>query len=135
MELAFVWLAAAALGLVATRWKLRARDAWTWMAAVLWFAPTAALWLGGRARPVFAPGSRWLLAAAALGLFALLGRHLRQRYRSRTQATRLLLLYGALLVPVLVLYPVAWFFADTTARQIVPATRRRRGTSPTHGDV
>jgi hypothetical protein len=54
----------------------------------------------------------------------------RRRYRQTTQAMRLVVLFLALLLPLAALYPLAWFYADSTAREIVsrdysPATARR----------
>jgi signal transduction histidine kinase len=129
-ELALFWTAAALLAIAAGRWRLRAHPRPAWLAAsVLWFGPAAALC---SIRSGHLPGAAWpwLPAMATAIAFAVGSRMLRIRYRATTQAMRLVLLYGFLLAPVLALYPVAWFYADSSARQIVadsyaPETMRR----------
>src|SRR5262249_21492048 len=50
--------------------------------------------------------------------------------RHTTQAMRLVVLGSALTLPLVVLYPIAWFYADSTARSVIerdysPATMGR----------
>ena len=118
-ELALFWTAALLLALMAGRWRLRVRR-WPALlvAIVLWLGP-AALVAATRGAPLFAPIWPWLPAAATAVAFAAGAGALRRRYHRTSQAMRLLLLYGWLLVPVLAVYPVAWLYADSTARRII----------------
>jgi signal transduction histidine kinase len=118
-ELALFWTAALFLALMAGRWRLRIRQApWLLTACVLWFAPAViAYLLYGHARGI--PIGPWLPAAVVAVLFGVSASRLRHRYRQTTQAMRLVHLYIALLMPVLALYPLGWFYADRTAREIV----------------
>ncbi len=125
LELALFWTAGMLLAVLAGRWRVgpgwSGRTAW---AAVLWFAPIAVLMVRG------GPRAPQLLAGAALVMFGLVASAVRRRYRRTTQAMRLVALFLALVLPVAALYPLAWFYADSTAREIVardyaPATARR----------
>src|SRR5262249_10549652 len=63
-------------------------------------------------------------------LFGLCAPALRRTYHRTTQAMRLVLSFLAFFLPLVTLYPLAWFYADSTAREIVsrdyaPATARR----------
>jgi signal transduction histidine kinase len=128
-ELAVYWTAAALLAVMAGRWRLTVRRAGQALVAVaIWTAPTVLLTSAGRAR--FGVPPEVLAAAAASVLIALGANALRRRYRRGAQAMRLVVLFLALVLPILVLYPLAWFYADSTAREIVareyaPATARR----------
>ena len=129
-ELALYWTLAMLLAAMAGRWRLSERHLPLGLAAgVLWLTPTIA-WLLLAHQLQSVPRASLLVAGAAAALFALGGNALRRRYRRATQATRLALLYGALLLPLLVLYPLTWFYADSTARALVeqeyaPKTARR----------
>ena len=131
-ELALFWTAALLLALMAGRWRLRARRWQSLLATMLlWFVPSVAGVAAHRA-PLFVPVWPWLPAAVVAAIFAVGAGALRRRYHRTSQAMRLVLLYGWLLVPVLVLYPVAWLYADSTARDIVandyaPETAHRPG--------
>jgi signal transduction histidine kinase len=119
VELALFWAAATLLALMAARWRLRTRQ-WrvTSVVCALWFVPAIVLIVyAGRVRGI--PDFAWLPVAILAVLFGVGARRLRNRYRRTTQALRLVLLYVALAAPILVLYPVAWFYADKTAREIV----------------
>jgi signal transduction histidine kinase len=119
IELALFWAAATLLALMAARWRLRTRQ-WRTVsiACALWLAPAVLLLIvAGRVRDV--PDASWIPVAILAVLFGIGARRLRNRYRRTTQALRLVFLYIGLVAPILVLYPVAWFYADKTARDIV----------------
>jgi signal transduction histidine kinase len=124
-ELTLFWSAAMLLATLAGRWRVDCREPGrAAAAAALWFVPVALLLVRAGPRPP------QLLAAATAVLFGLSASALRRHYRRTTQAMRLVSLFLALLLPLVALYPFAWFYADSTARQIVsrdyaPATARR----------
>ncbi len=114
-EIALGWAAAVSLAVVAARWKLGWRRASGWMAAALWLLPTAALMLPPLAHlPV--PG---VAAAGAAAIFGLLAGALRHTYRHTTQAVKLLLVFGALLLPVFSAYPLAASSRDRAIRTLI----------------
>ena len=124
-ELALFWGAAMLLAVLADRWRVGARrPGRTVAAAALWLAPAVVLvGLAG-------PRPAQLLAGGAVVMFGVGASAVRRRYRQTTQAMRLVVLFLALLLPLAALYPLAWFYADSTAREIVsrdyaPATARR----------
>jgi signal transduction histidine kinase len=118
-QLALSWAAAMVLATIAARWRLGwRRPGMSLAAAVLWLVPTLVLLLlPHRTLPL--PRASLMLVGATAALFALLSAWLRRIYRRTTQAMRLILVFGALLVPAILLYPVAWFYADGTARALI----------------
>ena len=119
LQTAICWTAAAVLARLAARWRLSWRHAGAGLAAVvLWLAPGIALTMAlGARRPVPVAG----LAATALAavLFALLASAIRRYYRHTTQAMRLLLVFAAIVLPAITLYPVAAFHAEARARHLI----------------
>jgi signal transduction histidine kinase len=93
------------------------------IAAALWTAPSIALFFAPAWRtPPLAISLRPEAALAALGVLILFGgvsTALRRYYRRTTQALRLVLVFAALVVPSIALYPIAALHADTTARTLI----------------
>jgi signal transduction histidine kinase len=116
IELALCWTAVTALMLVRLRWRTRRSPRSTVLGLALWLAPTMALLATGLLRVPVAPALA--LAAAAVAV-AHAGPWLRWRYRRTTQAARLLLGFGALVVPAMVVYPMAASIAGATARDVI----------------
>ena len=118
-QLALAWAAAMILASLAARWRLGARRlGMSLTACALWIAPTIVLVLAPhRWQPL--PGAALVLGSAAAVTFALLATPVRRAYRRTTQAMRLIMVFAALLVPPLVLYPAAVFYAERTAHTLV----------------
>ena len=114
LEIALGWTAAGLLGLLALRWKLGWRRASGWIALALWMAPTLVL----LAQPRLLPGAA-ALAAAAAAFFGLVAGNARHAYRHTSQAVKLLLLFGALLLPVIASYPLASHSRERAIRRLV----------------
>jgi signal transduction histidine kinase len=119
VQLAGSWAMAGVLGVMAARWRLdwrrpgRAAAAvlmWLWPSALMVFAPH-------RLHPL--PPVALLVAGAAAAAFGLGATSLRRYYRRTTQATRLMLTFGALLAPAFAWYPTASFYVDATARTLI----------------
>jgi signal transduction histidine kinase len=115
IEIALGWTTAAVLAIVAARWTLGWRRVSGWIAALLWVAPTIVL-LYTPAPGIPAPGA---LAAAVAALFGLFAGTIRHNYRHTSQAVRLLLIFGALLLPVVAVYPLSAFSRDRAVRALV----------------
>jgi signal transduction histidine kinase len=114
LEIALGWTAAGLLALLALRWKLGWRRASGWVALALWMAPTLVL----LTQPRMLPGAAAVAAAAAAG-FGLLAGNLRHSYRHTSQSVRLLLLFGALLLPVIASYPLASHSHERAVRGLI----------------
>ena len=111
MQVALGWTAASVLALSAMRWKIGWRRTAGWLAAALWLAPVVAL----LAVPPAVPGLPALSAAGTAALFGLFAGALRHWYRHASQAARLLLFFGGLLLPIVATYPLA---ADARERAV-----------------
>jgi hypothetical protein len=122
-EIAVGWSVASMLVLLAMRWHLHWRRGIALVAAMLWVLPTIAaatmLWPADPAwRALFAASGP---AVATAVIFALIGGALRRYYRHTSQAMRLVLLFGALVLPPIAIFPVASASADLTARELIEA--------------
>jgi len=117
-QMALAWAVAGMVAVLAARWQLSWRHASGWLAAALWCAP-AIVWIAvPSAVPVPpVPGAAGVLSA--LALFGLVSLALRHYYRHTTQAMRLVLLFLALLVPILVAYPLATHSAERASRALI----------------
>ena len=119
VQLALYWTAATVLALAAGRWRLTwRRPAIALLAAMLWLLPM----LAGpfvRAVSIEFPWAPMLCVGATAAIFALTSSSLRGYYRHTTQAMRLVLVFGALFLPTVALYPMATFYADLTTRKLV----------------
>ena len=120
-ELAIGWTAAALLAWLAARWRLSWRHGGMGLAAaVLWtIAPALVIALRGPWPPVPLTAA---LPVAAAATFALLGVSLRSYYRRTTQAMRLVLVFGAMVLPSIALYPISAFHAERQARHLIEST-------------
>ena len=119
IQIALVWTAAIALGLLAGRWRLgRHRPGPSFGGLLLWLAPTATAVVVMARLPNVAPAA-WLAVAAALSAFGLLAGRLRRLYRHTTHAMRLVLLFAALAGPPLINYPLTASAADQAARTLI----------------
>lgn len=107
LALAAIWCALAIHAALAQRWRVRTSLAAAALAIGLGALPAAAI---GAARvwwpsaTVVAPVA--LVAAMLISAAALAAAPLRRRYRRSTQSTRLLLLFGATVLPALVIDPL-----------------------------
>jgi signal transduction histidine kinase len=119
VQLAGSWAVASVLGVMASRWRLDWRHPGRAAAAVLlWLSPTALMvFATHRLQPL--PPAALLAAGAAAAAFGLASTALRRYYRHTTQATRLMLTFGALLAPAFAWYPTASFYVDATARALI----------------
>jgi signal transduction histidine kinase len=116
---AFCWTTGALLASLVHRWRLTSRRPGTSLAAILlWALPSAAV-LGVPSALHPLPVGGWLLASAAVLVFAWVAAPLRRYYRRTTQAMRLLFLFAALLLPTLAIYPITAFHADATSRRLI----------------
>jgi signal transduction histidine kinase len=130
------WSAATLLASIAERWRVRARVDRTALAAIASWSVAAlvgaALW---RARVDALPAGAVALVAVTVVVFALIGARLRRHFRRTTQAARLGLLFGALVLPALVFYPGAATYAGQAARRVVETDYARaiqRAEQPRH---
>ncbi len=119
VEAAVLWAAATGVAIVADRWILGARrPVRLAAAALLWMTPTVALvFVPSHLQPL--PRAGLLVAAGAVALFGLGAAAVRRWYRHTTQAMRLVLLFCALLLPLVALYPATWFYANAAARGLI----------------
>ncbi|HUL73907.1 MAG TPA: ATP-binding protein [Vicinamibacterales bacterium] len=118
-QLALYWAVATLLAVVAGRWRVSWRRPGTALLAVaLWLLPTVAV-LVLRATADAVPWAGVLGVGASAAGFALFSASVRRYYRHTTQAMRLVLLFGALFLPTIVLYPIATFYADLTSRTLI----------------
>ncbi len=119
IQIALVWSAAIALGLLAGRWRLgRRRSGASLSALLLGLAPTAVVVVATLELPHVAPAA-WLAVAAAVAVFGLLAGRLRALYRHTTHAMRLVLLFAVLAGPPLVNYPLTASAADRAAQTLI----------------
>ncbi|HET9372078.1 MAG TPA: ATP-binding protein, partial [Vicinamibacterales bacterium] len=89
-------------------------------AAAMWaIAPALVMVLRGPWPPVPLTAAFPVAAAAT---FALLGVSLRKYYRRTTQAMRLVLVFGAMVMPSIALYPISAFHAERQARHLIEST-------------
>jgi signal transduction histidine kinase len=120
VETAAYWAMASGLAVAAERWRLTWREPARGVgAAVLWLGPLAVTLVAAERRGYVLPAIAIAAAALTTAVFALGATTLRRRYRRTTQSMRLALLLLGLLVPSVVFYPVASFYADRTAQQLV----------------
>jgi signal transduction histidine kinase len=115
IQIALGWTAASVLALVATRWKLGWRRTTGWLAVALWLAPSVALLAISPALPVLPA----IVAAGTPAVFGLFAGTLRHAYRHASQAARLLLLFGGLLLPIVAAYPLAAYARERAIRHLV----------------
>jgi hypothetical protein len=115
-QVAIAWAVAGVLGVLAARWRVHWRSGSGWMAVLLWMAPLALIPLLS-STPVPAVGIAVVGASAAL--FGLTATRLRRQYRITSEARRLVLRFGSLLVPILVAYPLASALAERTTRTVI----------------
>ena len=116
VQLAIAWSITTFLATLAMRWRVSLRQPGPALAAgVLWCLPVTALAFPyGRSAPV-PPGPVFGLALVVVG-FAWFSADIRRYARHTTQAIRLLLIYCAVVLPPLALYPLAASTADRAAR-------------------
>jgi signal transduction histidine kinase len=115
IQIAIGWTAASVLALVAMRWNLGWRRASGWIAAALWLLPAIALLAAPPPVPVLAAGA----AAGAAVIFGLFSAALRHAYRHASQAARLLLFFGGLLLPIVAAYPLAAHSRERAVRRLI----------------
>ncbi len=121
MELALCWTAVSALALAHLRWRITSSRALATGTVGLWLVPTGLLLVV----PEIVPDMPRVPVLPALGValvaiaVARRAPWLRRYYRRTTQAARLLLGFGALLAPLVVVYPMAAAIAAATARDVI----------------
>ncbi|MFI5177029.1 MAG: ATP-binding protein [Vicinamibacterales bacterium] len=118
-QLALYWAVATLLAVMAGRWRV----SWHYpgpalLAAALWLLPTVVMLVLRTTRDAV-PWGGVLGVGATAALFALFSASVRRYYRHTTQAMRLVLMFGALLLPTIALYPIATFYADLTSRALI----------------
>ncbi len=116
MELALCWIAVTGLMLSRLRWLTAARSRAA-ASVLLWIAPTflRVLLPAGQHVPVLPA----LTIAVAAAIVARAGPWLRWRYRRTSQAARLMVSFGALALPAIVVYPMAASIAREAARDVI----------------
>jgi signal transduction histidine kinase len=119
-QVVLCWTLGGLLGLLAARWRLQwRRPRRSLAAAALWLAPTVGVLAAPGIQPL--PWSATLGAAGAFVVFGVSATAIRTFFRHASQAMRMVGLFGALFVPTLVLYPLAAFYAESTARTLIEA--------------
>jgi nitrogen fixation/metabolism regulation signal transduction histidine kinase len=130
VQIAMAWTTAAAIAMLAARWRVSWRSARSWTAALIWLLPSAvALVMSPDAGPRAQAGAA--IVAASTILFGLIATGLRRHYRHTSEAQRLVLQFLALIAPVLAVYPLASSQADRATREVIardyaPATEAAR---------
>jgi len=110
VQMAVVWTAASLFAGLAARWRLTWRRP-SLTALLLWLAPTSAV----LAYPGVAgalPAVSLAAAIAAAVLFAHWGTTARHRYRHTSQATRLVMVFAAMVLPTLLLSQLFLFYGE-----------------------
>jgi hypothetical protein len=115
-QVAIAWAVAGVLGTLAARWRVHWRSGSGWLAVLLWMAPLALMPL---LSPTPVPAVGIAVVGASAALFGLTATRLRRQYRSTSEARRLVLRFGSLLVPILVAYPLASALAERTTRTVI----------------
>ena len=119
LQVALCWTMAATLAAVAHRWRLSSRrPIASAIATLLWILPSAVLLLRPVGLPRLPPEG-WLTVGVAAVLFGWFAAPLRHYYRHTTQAMRLVLLFGAFLLPTVSAYPLAVAYADAAMRGVI----------------
>ena len=115
-QVAIAWAIAGVIGVLAARWRVHWRSGWGWLAVLLWMAPLALI---PALSPTHVPVVGIVVVGASTALFGLTATRLRRQYRSTSEARRLVLRFGSLLVPILVAYPLASALAEITTRTLI----------------
>ena len=117
---AVLWGVTLVLRLALARWRSRRGDpVAAFVLAVCWTVPAAAVVLLGLASAWLVPWRSVLLATGVAAVAAVLAPRGVARFRHASQAARLTLLFLALVVPALVMYPSLVHFAERSARNTI----------------
>ena len=116
-EIAICWGAATIVAIVAERWRLLAHRVWGLAAVALWMSAAAftAFLQPAWSRPLDAS----LPLLLAVTLFALAAPRIRRAYHHATQSSRLWFGFLSLLLPLLVVYPLAASAVDMATRDVI----------------
>jgi signal transduction histidine kinase len=118
-----LWMGALACAMALAGWRLPRRvSSRHAVAAALWLVPIAAVAWVGASRDWPVPVSAVVLGALACAAAALVAPRLVTWYRRASVASRILMLYMAVLLPALLVYPSVHFFAERSLRNLI-ATR------------
>ena len=119
---AALWACTLILGVTLSRWRVPR----TFLAAlrllIVWVAPAGLVAAAAIVRGWTLPALGLVLSASACAVAALAGSRVVVWYRHTTVAARILALFGAFLIPALLLYPSVDYFAEAAMRSLI-ATR------------
>ncbi len=120
-QVALSWTVAGTLGTLAARWEVTGGRLRDWGAVALWTLPSVSLaWTPDLPAALPFPSAIAVpLSSAAFGVLSL---PLRRQYRATSEARRLVFRFVALVVPILVVYPLAAASADQATRAIIENT-------------
>jgi hypothetical protein len=120
---AVLWGAALVLRLALARWRFRRTDPVAMLVlAASWAMPLPFVYLLARTFAWAVPWRSALVAIVVAAAVAILAPRGVARFRHASQAARLILLFLALVVPALVMYPSLVHFAEQSARRTVEST-------------
>ncbi len=118
---ALFWAGVLVLRVGSLRWRIPARGPWTRLAVplVIWTLPLAVALAVLQWRGADPPSLALLAMALAAGIVTLVSVKGLAWFRRGTQARRLVTIYGALLLPALLLYPLLLHAVDRSRRELV----------------
>ncbi len=121
LALAALWTTTTLHARVIERWRIHWHDVTpAFLAIALLTLPAAALGLASVWIPALTTVAPIAVGAALLSaLAALAAAPVRRRYRRASQSTRLLLLFGATVLPALVLDPIVWVSAQRATESAI----------------
>ncbi len=120
VHLAALWTATLIFVAAPSRWRLSSQ-AWPlrFLLLACWVLPTVLAVAFLAARDARVPPLGLLLSGVTCGVVALVGRRTLSWYRHATAVTRILSLFGAFLIPALLLYPSINFLAERATRRLI----------------
>jgi signal transduction histidine kinase len=118
-HLATLWGGTLICALSLASWRVSRRTGNPLVAIFLWTAPSLALAAASVVRGWTVPPLGLAMSALACALAAFLAPEVSRWFRHATVAARILALFGAFLLPSLLLYPSVNFFTDRAVRHVI----------------
>ena len=119
---AVVWAISLALAATLSWWRIPRADMRAAMITLgVWILPMAVVAAAGARNQWPPPVWPMLLVVGASGLIAYYGRGAAAWFRHASQASRLIAVFVALLLPALLMYPSILFFADAAKQRLIEA--------------
>ena len=119
IHLAALWTATLIFVAAPSRWRLSQRWPLRLLLLACWVLPTVVAVAFVQSRDARVPPLGLLLSGVTCGVAALVGRRTLSWYRHATAVARILSLFGAFLIPALLLYPSINFLAERATRRLI----------------